>query len=79
MLVLTRKPGEVIVLDGGIRVTVLSADRKGVRLGIDAPPEVSVLRGELVEAVAAENQRAIASGDIERVPDLLKPRTLAGV
>ena len=77
MLVLTRKPGEVIVLDGGIRVTVLSADRKGVRLGIEAPPEVSVLRGELVEAIAAENQRASVGGDGVQIPDSLRPRSLA--
>ncbi len=77
MLVLTRKPGEVIVLDGGIRVTVLSADRKGVRLGIQAPPEVSVLRGELVEAIAAENQRASVSGDSVQIPDSLRPRSMA--
>jgi carbon storage regulator len=77
MLVLTRKPGEVIVLDGGIRITVLSSDRKGVRLGIDAPPAVSVLRGELVEAIAAENQRASVSGNTVDIPDSLRPRSMA--
>lgn len=63
MLVLTRKPGEAIVLDGGIRVVVLSCDKRGARLGIEAPAETGILREELVQQVASENQRAAAPGD----------------
>jgi carbon storage regulator len=51
MLVLTRRPGEAILLDGGIRVVVLSSDRRGVRLGIEAPAEVNIQREELVSQV----------------------------
>jgi carbon storage regulator len=51
MLVLTRRPGEAILLDGGIRVVVLSSDRRGVRLGIEAPAEVNIQREELVSRV----------------------------
>jgi carbon storage regulator len=47
MLVLSRKPGERIVLAGSIVVTVLKVERGCVRLGVDAPPEVRVLRQEL--------------------------------
>jgi carbon storage regulator len=50
MLVLTRRPGEAILLDGGIRLVVLSSDRRGVRLGIEAPAEVNIQREELVVA-----------------------------
>jgi carbon storage regulator len=63
MLVLTRRPGEAIVLDGGIRVVVLSCDKRGTRLGIEAPAETGILREELVQQVASENQRAAAPGD----------------
>ena len=48
MLVLSRKKGERIVIDGGITVTVRDVRRSVVRLGIDAPPTVPVLRSELI-------------------------------
>jgi carbon storage regulator len=58
MLILGRRQGESIVIDGGIRLVVLAVDRKGVRLGIEAPPSVTILRGEIVTEVADENRRA---------------------
>ena len=58
MLILSRNEGESIVIDGGIRIVVLACDRKGVRLGIEAPPHVTILRSEIVEAIAEENKRA---------------------
>ncbi len=48
MLVLTRKRGELIQIDGNIQVTVISVQGNRVRLGIEAPDSVSVRRGELV-------------------------------
>jgi carbon storage regulator len=60
MLVLNRRPGEAILLDGGIRVVVLSCDRRGVRLGIEAPADVNIQREELVSQVAAQNRKASA-------------------
>jgi carbon storage regulator len=47
MLVLTRKPGEKVVLGGGITVTVLEAARDRVRIGVEAPDDVFILPGEL--------------------------------
>jgi carbon storage regulator len=79
MLILARKPGESIVLDGGIRIVVVECDRRGVRLGIEAPAEIGIVRGEIVDAVAGENLRASASataaGDYA---DLLPPQPAAG-
>jgi carbon storage regulator len=49
MLVLTRKLGETIVINGNITITVSQLDRGKVRLAIDAPPEVPILRSELLE------------------------------
>ena len=60
MLILGRRVGESIVIDGGVTVVVLACDRGGVRLGVQAPPAVSVLRGELVRQVEEENRRAAA-------------------
>lgn len=60
---LSRRVGEALVIGGGIRVVVLSADRKGVRLGITAPEATSILREELVQEVADANRRAAAPAD----------------
>lgn len=49
MLVLSRKLGEEIVIDGQIKVTVLKVQGGRVRIGIDAPESVRVLRKELRE------------------------------
>ena len=47
MLVLSRKEGESIVIDGEIRVTVLKSNGKVTRLGIEAPSDVPIRRSEL--------------------------------
>ena len=47
MLVLTRKVNETIVINDNITITVLEIKGGRVRLGIDAPTDVGVLRGEL--------------------------------
>ena len=49
MLVLSRKQGESIVIDGGIRLTVIEVRGSVVRLGIEAPKHIQVLRSELEE------------------------------
>jgi carbon storage regulator len=48
MLVLSRKLDEVIIIDGDIRVRVVDIRGSSVRLGIEAPPEVDVIREELL-------------------------------
>lgn len=47
MLVLTRRPGQRIIIDDNIVVTVVSTKNGQVRLGIDAPPHVHIVREEL--------------------------------
>jgi len=49
MLVLTRKSGQEIVIDGGIRLIVLDVQGNRVRVGISAPAEVKVDRMEIQE------------------------------
>lgn len=66
MLILGRRVGESIVIDGGITVVVLACDRGGVRLGVEAPGAVSILRAEIVRQVEEENRRAAAPGDAAR-------------
>jgi carbon storage regulator len=47
MLVLTRRVGEEIVIDGNIRITVVGVQGNRVRLGVAAPPSVIVDRQEV--------------------------------
>ena len=58
MLVLSRKPGESIVIDGRITVSVLRLEGETVRLGIEAPLEIPVFRKEVYEEITASNRNA---------------------
>lgn len=57
MLVLRRKAGEAIVLNGVITIHVLAVEGERVKLGISAPPEVVIVRSELLE-----NQNSMPGG-----------------
>lgn len=75
MLVLTRRPGESIVVGDNIVVTVIEIKGGQVRIGIDAPREVDVYREEIYEQVRQENLSAIANADAIRkaVQDRQRP------
>ena len=81
MLILSRKAGDAIVIDGGIRIVVVQCDRGGVRIGIEAPAETTILRAELLDQVAAQNRRASVSGSCSATllseGGLLSPRRAA--
>ena len=57
MLVLSRKVGERILIGPDIAVTVVRVTGGGVRLGIEAPPELPVVREELAQAIQDEQGR----------------------
>jgi len=54
MLVLTRRPGEQIVIGNGIRVTVVSVGPGRVKIGIEAPPDVRIDRQEVHDRIQQE-------------------------
>ena len=60
MLVLSRKSGDAVLIDGDIKIKVIEVRGGVVRLGIEAPKEVPVLRDELCagQRVAALPQRS---------------------
>jgi carbon storage regulator len=58
MLVLSRQRDESIIIGDNIVITVVDVRGDKVRLGIDAPREVSVHRREIYEAIQRENQQA---------------------
>ncbi len=75
MLVLTRRPGESIVVGDNIVVTVIEIKGGQVRIGIDAPRDVDVYREEIYEQVRQENLNAIANANAirEAVQDKARP------
>ena len=63
MLVLSRKVGERILLGDNIRITVVRVSGGGVRLGIEAPSDVSVVREEVAQSAAATPSTPVSVAD----------------
>lgn len=61
MLVLARKSGESITIGDDIVITVVAVDGGVVKVGIDAPREVKVLRREVYERIREANEAAAAT------------------
>lgn len=65
MLVLNRKINESIILDDGIEIKILEIVDGKVKIGIEAPKEVTILRKEVYEEISkANNEAANMSKDI---------------
>ena len=62
MLILSRKPGESIVIDGRIIVKIVRLDGDMVKLGIEAPAEVPVHRQEVYDEIQRNNKEALTRG-----------------
>lgn len=72
MLVLTRKRDEVITIGENIVIKVISTGRGTVKIGIEAPREIRILRAELCEhppLVPAVQQPAEAESAVPLVPE----------
>jgi carbon storage regulator len=68
MLVLTRRKDESIMLDHGIEIVVLGIEGDRVRIGIEAPKDVTILRKEVYLDVADTNRQALSSTLPENFP-----------
>lgn len=55
MLILTRKVGESIIIGDDIEVKVIETGKNNIRIGIQAPKEISVLRQEVYESIQQTN------------------------
>ncbi len=65
MLILTRKSGEGLFIGDDIRITILEIRGKQIRLGIEAPTTVVVLREEIYRRIQEENLQAAGVRDID--------------
>ena len=77
MLILTRQAGESILIGDGVKVVVLGVDRRGVRIGIEAPSDVRILRSEIVREVEQENVRAADTPEAWRALVPVSPKARA--
>ena len=73
VLILTRKAEQGIVINGNVILRVLSVDGERVKIGVEAPRSITVLREELLTEVADANQAAVARpGDHPTLPARLR-------
>jgi carbon storage regulator len=58
MLVITRKVGEELKVGDNIYIKIISIDKNQVKIGVDAPRDISILRMELVKEITNQNKLA---------------------
>jgi carbon storage regulator len=79
MLVLTRKVGEKLLIGDDVTISIVEVNRGNVRIGVEAPRNVSVLRFEVYERIQEENltaSRASSATDIQQAAALWRQKGL---
>jgi len=71
MLALTRKKGESLVIGNDIEITILEVRGEQIKIGINAPKDVSIYRKEIYLQIQEENQQAFSSEAFDALNDLL--------
>lgn len=70
MLILTRKQGEAFVIGDNIEISIAEINGDKVRIAIDAPREVKILRKELIDAGELNKEAASADSSRESISSL---------
>ncbi|CUX71866.1 carbon storage regulator [Clostridium sp. C105KSO15] len=81
MLILQRKKEQSLNIGDNISITVLEIGNDWVKLAIDAPRDVSILRTELIEAASANQEAAsisLSAGSISKINDLINEHKNSG-
>ena len=71
MLIITRKKGESLMIGDDIEIIISKIDDGSVKIGINAPRDIEILRKELYEEVEQEN-RAATKVDINMLNNIKK-------
>lgn len=76
MLILSRKSGESIVIDGRIHVKIMRVEGETVKVGVEAPSEVPVHRHEVYEEIQRNNQKALTreGAELPKLPIPVVPK-----
>ena len=69
MLVLSRRQGKSLIIGDDIKVTITDIRNGQIKLGIDAPKDVTVNREEVVKEIKGENVLSSASGVINHIKE----------
>ncbi len=65
MLILTRKLGESIIIGEKVQLSVVEINKNNIKIGINAPKDITIYREEVFKKIKEENKRSSASGIIE--------------
>jgi carbon storage regulator len=64
MLILTRKLGESIIIGEKVQLSVVEINKKNIKIGINAPKDITIYREEVFEKIKEENEMSSTSGII---------------
>lgn len=74
MLILNRKIGESIILGEDIELTILDIQDGKIKIGIEAPRDVTILRKEVYDEVIEENKKSLEIEDDRSIMEILKQK-----
>ena len=65
MLILTRKLGESIIIDENVKISVIEINKNNIKIGVNAPKELTIYREEVFLKIKEENAQSSSSGIID--------------
>ncbi len=72
MLVISRKENQRIKIGDDIEIVIVEISKNQVKIGIEAPKEIQILRSELIEEITNENKKANKEVSIDELKEISK-------
>lgn len=82
MLILTRKEGQSITIGNNIQISVLEINPKSIRVGIQAPKQISIYRDEIYTKIQEQNRLAaekVAGANLKQISSILAQNNVQAV